>query len=92
MPRKGESLKIKVRDEGVKTGKRRLQIEVIGDKDLFLSSDTFANRGSIPSLTELLKNSTTSEINNYFVKGAKMMDLVDKIARENREELGGEGK
>lgn len=81
MPRKSPSLKVKVKDEGLKQGKRRLTAEIVGEGKLFESSDTFAERGTIPKLTDTLTASLTKEVHNYFQKGSEMMDLVDETIK-----------
>lgn len=84
MPRKGSNLRIKVKDEGVKAGKRRVSAEIIGDSKLFESSDTFANSGTIEKLSERLKVVITSEVQSYFQSGSEVMDLVGKMMKEKR--------
>ena len=88
MPRKGSNLRIKVKDEGLRSGKRRLLVEVIGDSKLFESSDTFASRGTIPKLSDSLQGAVTSEVQSYFERGNEMMNLVDKVVKENRQPAG----
>ena len=88
MPRKGTSLRIKVKDEGIRSGKRRLQAEIIGDRKLFESSDTFADRGTIPKLSESLQLAITSEVNSYFEKGNEVMDLVEQVVKKKEKASG----
>lgn len=84
MPRKGSNLRIKVKDEGIKAGKRRISAEVIGDRKLFESSDTFAERGTISKLSDAVQEALTREVRSYFERGKEMMDLVDQVAKEQQ--------
>lgn len=84
MPRKGSNLKIKVKDEGNKAGKRRISVEVTGEAKLFDSSDTFAERGTIPKLSDSIKEVVTREVHSYFKRGNEMMDLVDQVVRDKQ--------
>ena len=88
MPRKGSNLRIKVRDEGIKAGKRRISAEIVGERRLFESSDTFAERGTISRLHVLLQEAITREVHKYFERGGEMMDLVDKVLREHEQSEG----
>lgn len=84
MPREGSNLRIKVKDEGIKAGKRRLMAEVVGDRKLFESSDTFAERGTIQKLSDAVQDALTKEVHSYFERGNEMMDLVDQVAKEKQ--------
>lgn len=87
MPRKGSNLRIKVKDEGIKAGKRRLSAEVVGDRKLFESSDTFADRGTISKLSDAVQAALTREVHSYFERGKEMMDLVDQVAKEQQKTI-----
>ena len=87
MPRKGSNLRIKVKDEGIKAGKRRLSAEVVGDRKLFESSDTFAERGTISKLSDAVQAALTREVHSYFERGKEMMELVDQVAKEQQETI-----
>ena len=87
MPRKGSNLRIKVKDEGIKAGKRRLSAEVVGDRKLFESSDTFAERGTISKLSDAVQAALTREVHSYFERGKEMMDLVDQVAKEQQKTI-----
>lgn len=83
MPKVSQQVSVEVQDRGIELGKRKVELIISAQSDLFNLSDMLVREGAIQDLDRVLKFSARRAVADYIASGR---DFVKEVAARKKKD------
>lgn len=87
MPRVNQQVRVEVKDRGISSGRRTIDLTVSAEANLFILSDLLVKEGAIRDLDFVLKTSARRALSDYVLSGRTFVKTISDQKKESAQKM-----